>query len=88
MTPTNYHNRIGQRVSLFVRVATDAAGRERAFFLDDARYATVRDFAGQEFSARVPYCLSQYAHTNVSATVSRVGIDGVVYLKNVRARKS
>jgi hypothetical protein len=74
MTTTNYHNRIGQRVSLSVRMTTDGSG--------------LRDFAGQHFAARIPDCLSPYAHTTVSATVSHVDDDGLVYLKNVRARRS
>lgn len=82
---TNY---AGQRVSLSVRIATDSKGRERAVTVGEARYAILRDFAGQEFSARIPDLhLSVYRHAKVTATVKHVGIDGIVYLKNVRACK-
>lgn len=83
-----YRDRATQRVTVSVRIATDSDGRPRSHYIDDVRYGIIRDFHGQEFSGRIPECLSQYSHQTVSATVSHVGIDGVVYLKNIRARKS
>ena len=84
-----YRELAGQRTAVRLKIATHANGVERSYTLNEARYATMQDESGVLFSGRVPtFGVNSGEFREVTAKIHHVGCDGVVYLKNVRARKT
>jgi hypothetical protein len=88
-TIDTYRELAGQRTVVRLKVAKHANGVERAYTLDEARYAMMQDESGVLFSGRVPtFGLNALEFRAVTAKIHHIGADGVVYLKNVRTRKT
>lgn len=82
MNKQPYAARSGERVVLRLKV-------KQAVTFGDVRSAVLLDEQGLQFSGRIPdWGLNGRQYRPVSAIVSHVGLDGIVYLKNVRRRKS
>ena len=83
-----YRDHAGQRLLIRVRVSKHDNGIERSFNLKEVRYAILEDEHGVNFSARVPqFGISSERYSYATAKIHHVGIDGVVYLKNLRLKK-
>lgn len=79
----------GKRTAVRLKIATHANGVERAYTLGEVRFATMQDENGVLFSGRVPtFGVNSNEFREVTAKIHHIGHDGVVYLKNVRARKT
>lgn len=88
-TIDTYRQLAGQRTAVRLKIAKHANGVERSYTLDEARYATMQDESGVLFSGRVPtFGVNSSEFREVTAKIHHVGRDGVVYLKNVRTRKT
>lgn len=88
-TIDTYRELAGQRTAVRLKIAKHANGVERVYTTDGVRYATLQDECGVIFSGRIPaFGVSSSGFREVTAKIHHIGIDGVVYLKNVRARKT
>lgn len=88
-TIDTYRELAGRRTAVRLKIAKHANGVERAYTLGEVRYATMQDEGGVLFSGRVPtFGLTSSEFREVTAKIHHIGHDGVVYLKNVRARKA